>query len=408
MINPSGIITTFAGNGVSAYAGDGGPAALASFSGIWGVATDPYGNVLIDDIGGYIRKVSPSGIITTIAGNGTCTWPGTGNGGQAVSATLCTPQCIATDPWGNIYFGDAGATRIRKINISTGIITTIAGTTYGYGGDGGLAINAAFEEAWGIAYCNGNIYISDFGTATVRMIDPAGYISTIAGYYAPTNNYGQTGNGGPARNAWLYGPLACTVDCAGNLYIGQSDAEVRKISTGCACAPTFTITITPTITQTRARTWTPTLTLTPTPTITWTPTLTPTLTPTPTLTATPTLTVTPTGTWFTPTATFTWQVDQPLPTLTPTPPCAIHLWPDPFNPQTALWGLLKVDCLPLGGTVSIYTVSGELVASVHEYGGLATWNGQNQYGLPASAGIYYYAIQSGTQTVQTGKFLLTR
>lgn len=171
--------------------------------------------------------------------------------------------------------------------------------------------------------------------------------------------------------------------------------------------PTPTITLTPTLTNT------PTITLTPTatdsPTLTFTPTNTLSPTATPTVTLTPTVTNTPTAT-LTPTITNTPTITQtPVPTATPTPVCLIHVWPNPYNPAFAFNGTLKVDCVPPGDWVYLYTVSGELVNKVQEKGGMVQWDGRNQSNQPAAAGIYFYAVQpSGGPAVQTGKFLLVK
>lgn len=97
-----------------------------------------------------------------------------------------------------------------------------------------------------------------------------------------------------------------------------------------------------------------------------------------------------------------------LPTSIPTSPCAIHVWPDPFNPQYAIGGTLKVGCLPPGATVSFYTVSGELVSQVNEAGGMAQWAGTNRQNLLVSSGIYFYVIQNGSNVLGRGKFLINR
>lgn len=174
--------------------------------------------------------------------------------------------------------------------------------------------------------------------------------------------------------------------------------------------PTLTPTLTPTFTNsttpTLSFTWTQTFTSTSTPTLTptQTPTDTPTLTFTPTITYTPTLTFTSTNTFTitqTPTITDTFTV---TPTFTPT--CAIHLWPDPFNPNTAPGGLLKVSCVPTGGLVGFYTVSGEMVQVAQESGGLAQWGGINRQGVRVSPGIYFYVIQNGSNVLARGKFLI--
>ena len=151
---------------------------------------------------------------------------------------------------------------------------------------------------------------------------------------------------------------------------------------------------------------------TPTPTATDTPTLTPTVTPTSTQTSTPTTspTVTPTFT-LPPTATITpTNTPTTTPTITPTftPTCEIHVWPDPFNPNYAVNGTLKVSCLPSGTTVSFFTLAGELVNQLPEVGGMIQWNGKNQQGVPVSPGIYYYVIKNGQNPLGKGKFLVSR
>lgn len=98
----------------------------------------------------------------------------------------------------------------------------------------------------------------------------------------------------------------------------------------------------------------------------------------------------------------------PRPTGTPTPSCVTRVWPDPFNPQYAVNGLMKFDCVPTGATVSIYTVAGEEVWQGGSFGWMAVWNGWNENGYPVAPGIYYYAVQLGGKTLQTGKFLVVR
>jgi len=178
--------------------------------------------------------------------------------------------------------------------------------------------------------------------------------------------------------------------------------------------PTATPTVTPTLTPTLTPSPTPTFTITPTstdtitPTSTWTPTITSTATPTSTPTFTPTSSSTRTPT-VTPTCTTT-----ATPTTTPTPSCAIHAWPDPYNPGRAWRSFFRVGCLPPGAKVDFYTVSGEWVGSstqldndaVQYESWVAEWDGRNRYGARVSDGIYYYVVLSGSQTLQKGKFLI--
>lgn len=155
---------------------------------------------------------------------------------------------------------------------------------------------------------------------------------------------------------------------------------------------------------------TDTPTVTPTPTWTGTPTFTPTITPTPTVTLTPTITYTPTVTFtptntFTPTATLS-PTDTPVPTATPVP---LHVWPDPFNPRYAWNQELIAYQVPLGATMSIYTLSGELAAGPlgSDGTGHIYWKyALNNQGVKVSPGTYYYVIQSGNSTLLTGKLLV--
>ncbi len=224
MINTSGIITTVAGSASAAFSGDGGPATLAGIGPV-DIAIDGAGNLYIaDQSNNRVRKVNSSGIITTIAGNGTY---GTGDGGPALLAGLYTPSGIALDLAGNIYISEYGC-RVQKISTS-GIITTVAGSNFcSHSGDGGLATLAGFDSPSGIAVdAAGNIFISDSPVNRVRKVNTSGIISTYAG--DGTNVSG--GDGGPATSAQISSPLGLEVDAAGNLYITDSGAHIRKVIT---------------------------------------------------------------------------------------------------------------------------------------------------------------------------------
>ena len=173
VVNTAGIITTLAGIGTPNYTGDGGPADSAQLNSPFGVAVDNKGNVYIADAqNSCIRKVNDSGIISTFAGNGTIGI--TGDGGQATAADLNDPVSVAVDSLGNVYIADVSNRSIRKVDTS-GIITTIAGNgTPGYSGDGGLATAAQFSEPYGVAAdLFGDIYIDDVGNQDIRMAYPA-------------------------------------------------------------------------------------------------------------------------------------------------------------------------------------------------------------------------------------------
>lgn len=219
------VIITVAGDSTAGYNGDNIAANTAHLKYPQSVATDSGGNVYIGDVGnGRIRKVSQSGIITTYAGTG-----GDGDGGDggpATAASLNAPY-MATDHSGNLYFSDPLYNRIRKIN-AAGVVSNFAGTgTGGFSGDGGPAAAAQFSQPTGIAVDgNGNVYISDNGNNRVRKINTAGFINTIAG-----GGSSGMGDGGPATAAQIFEPDNITVDNAGNVFVVSGNL-VRKIDVG--------------------------------------------------------------------------------------------------------------------------------------------------------------------------------
>jgi len=226
------IITTVAGTGVAGFSGDGGPAASAQLSEPVHVVFDESGNLYITDAGNQrIRKVdTATGIITTVAGNGIAGF--SGDGGPATSAELNFPNGVGLDGAGNVYFGDSNNNRIRKIDVTTGIISTVAGNgTAGYSGDGGLATNAELNFPSRPAIDSaGNLYVADFLNNVVRRVDSTSHvIVTIAG----TGAAGNSGDDGPASLAQFNGPLSITVDTNGNLYVSEINNErIRFINTG--------------------------------------------------------------------------------------------------------------------------------------------------------------------------------
>ena len=168
-VNTSGIISTYAGNGGSGYSGDGGQATAAELY-PHGLATDSSNNVYIADYNNHaVRKVNTSGVISTFAGNGLPAY--SGDGGQATAAQLYYPNGVAIDGNGNVYIADQDNNRIRKVNAS-GIITTFAGNgTFGYSGDGGQATAAEFWNPFGVAADGcGNLYIADHGNFVIRSV----------------------------------------------------------------------------------------------------------------------------------------------------------------------------------------------------------------------------------------------
>ncbi|HTA83822.1 MAG TPA: T9SS type A sorting domain-containing protein [Bacteroidia bacterium] len=224
-INTSGIIATIAGNGTGAYNGDGEAATLSEFNDTYGMATDKAGNVyLADGKNNRVRKVSTSGIISDFAGNGTAGY--SGDGGSAVLAELNLPEGVAIDNSGNVYISEVSNNRIRKVN-TNGIISTFAGNgSPGYSGDGSAATNASLYAPAEIASdISGNLYIADSYNHRVRRINTSGTISTIAG----NGNVGSTGDGGEATSAELAYPYGVTVDTKGNTYIGDANSSLVRM-----------------------------------------------------------------------------------------------------------------------------------------------------------------------------------
>jgi len=227
-VDSAGLLTIVAGNGTRGFSGDGGPATAASFDDAHHVVVDGGGDLYIIDYFNYrIRKIdAATGIITTVAGNGTYGF--SGDGGPATQARLSSVQGLAVDSSGNLYLADSSTRRIRKVDVATGIITTVAGTGgLGVGGDGGPATSAQFWSPFGVAVdASGNLYIADTGANRVRRVDHAsGIITTVAGNGSSTFS----GDGGPATAAGV-SPSDVTVDASGNLYIPDGDASrIRRV-----------------------------------------------------------------------------------------------------------------------------------------------------------------------------------
>ena len=201
-VSTGGTITTVAGNGNSGYSGDGAPATSAEINLPQGVAVDSAGNLYIADTGNnVIRLVGANGLISTLAGNGLIGY--SGDGGPAAQAQLGNPSAVAVDSAGNLFVAD-GSTRIRKV-FPSGLITTIAGNgTAGYSGDGGGALAAQLNAPSGVAVdSGGNVYVADTGNNAVRMLHPAGFGLSLA---AVTNGASfQTGAIAPGEVVALFG-----------------------------------------------------------------------------------------------------------------------------------------------------------------------------------------------------------
>jgi uncharacterized protein (TIGR03437 family) len=225
-VTTAGTISTVAGTGTLGFNGDNIPATTAELRLPDGVAVDSFGNVFIaDETNNRIRKVTLAGTISTVAGTGTAGFNGDG---QATSSELFQPAGIAVDSGGNLFIADNGNNRIRKLT-PAGAISTVAGDgTPGYKGDGLLATSAELNQPSGVAVdSNNNLYIADLANNVVRKVTSAGIISTVAG----TGSFGSGGDNGPATSAQLFMPWGVAVDGAGNLFIADwGNNRIRKVT----------------------------------------------------------------------------------------------------------------------------------------------------------------------------------
>ena len=227
-VSTSGTILTVAGTGAAGFAGDGGSARAARLNGPTGVTVDAAGNVYVADTANHrIRKVTPAGVITTIAGTGTGGF--SGDGGQATAAQLFAPGGVAVDGAGNVYVGDTSNNRVRKV-APDGTITTVAGTgTEGYTADGVPVVTVDLHGPTALAVAaDGTVYVVEYGGGRMRKILPSGTLVTVAGQEYD----GFNGDGIPAASAQLDSPSGVAVDAAGNVYISDTDNNrIRRVGT---------------------------------------------------------------------------------------------------------------------------------------------------------------------------------
>lgn len=277
-------VSTFAGTGQAGHSGDGGPATKAQLNNPFGVIRGPDGAIYFCEYTGQVvRKVTADGTITTVAGSGR-KGPG-GDGGPALQAEFDLPHEIRFDRHGDLYIADMQNSRIRKVDMKTGIISTVAGTGQpGFSGDGGPAKQAQLKQPHSIQFDPaGNLYICDIGNNRIRKVDmKTGIITTFAGtgqaaatpdgakfataplkgprtldfdhqgnlwvalregnqvfkldlksgaihHIAGTGKKGFTGNGGPARNATLSGPKGLSVGPDGNVYLADTESHSIRV-----------------------------------------------------------------------------------------------------------------------------------------------------------------------------------
>jgi sugar lactone lactonase YvrE len=215
-ISPSGNVTTLAGSGIQGYADGQGSA--ASFFFPYGIAVDQSGNVFISDVH-RIRKISPSGNVTTLAGSGNSGYAD----GQGSAASFNYPGGVAVDSGGHLYVSDSENYRIRKITPS-GFVTTLAGSGNSDYADGQGTIASFDAPSGGLAVdLNGNVYVADVDNYRIRKITPSGFVTTLAG-----SIHGYTDGQGPV--AKFHSPYHVAVDSTGNVYVADSNYRIRKIT----------------------------------------------------------------------------------------------------------------------------------------------------------------------------------
>jgi sugar lactone lactonase YvrE len=223
----TGVITTVAGTGVADFAGDDGPATLAALNGPRQVLFDTQGRMLVaDTLNGRVRRVDmATGLITTVAGGGSVV----GDNGPATAARLQYPFHFDLDADDNLFIPDAYAARVRRVDAATNVITTVAGNgTAGYTGDDGQAVDAQLAMPYGVAVDGaGNFYIAELENQVIRRVDAlSGVITTVAG----TGNWGTDGDWGPATSAELSEPTDVRLDAAGDLLVADSlNHRVRRV-----------------------------------------------------------------------------------------------------------------------------------------------------------------------------------
>lgn len=227
-VNTSGIITTIAGNGIAGFAGDGGPATDASFSIPSGIAIDLSGNIYVaDQYNNRVRKIDTFGVVTTIAGNGSAGF--SGDGGPATAAQLSYPLSVAVDTACNVFIFDYDHIHVRKVTPSGSISTYAGGGSVAYvSGLGGPATNTSFDDNGGLAVdAAGNLYVA--GGMYVAMVSTSGIITNVAG--AIPFAFCGSGDGGPATSAGFNEISGVAIDAHGNMYIANSAcAEIKLVS----------------------------------------------------------------------------------------------------------------------------------------------------------------------------------
>ena len=216
-------IHTIAGTGVKGFAGDGGPADKAQLNNPFGVARGPDGALYICDTDNHrIRKIAPDGKISTIAGTGERGW--SGDGGPALQAKLNEPYEVCFDAAGNVFWVERMSHTARKLDVKTGVISTVAGCgMMGFGGDGGPATSAKLNQPHSLGFDPaGDLYICDILNHRIRKVDmKTGVISTFAG----TGEKKTAPDGSKFAGAPLFGPRAFGLDQQGNMWLALREGN---------------------------------------------------------------------------------------------------------------------------------------------------------------------------------------
>ena len=234
----TGVIVTIAGTGAEGYSGDGGPATQATFNQPYSLQVDTNGDVyVVDRLNYVIRRIEAvTGIVTTVAGTGE---PGYGgDGGRARRAQFREPNDCFLDGRGGLLIADVQDQRIRRLNLSSGVIATFAGNgAKERRGDGRSALEASILGARAVCMDGaGNTYIAEREGNGIRKVDANGVMHTLAG----TGEFGYTGDGGPAVEATWGGPKAIRCDHAGNLLVVDTENHaIRRIDAGTGIVTTI-------------------------------------------------------------------------------------------------------------------------------------------------------------------------
>ena len=224
-VTPGGVVSTLAGLAGSQGSSDGTGSA-ARFSYPQGVAVDTSGNVYVADTSNYtIRKVTPGGVVSTLAG---MALSGGSNDGTGSAAQFGYPTGVAVDASGNVYVADYGNHTIRKVT-SGGVVSTLAGQAGTYGSTDGTGSAALFYNPQGVAVDgSGNVYVSEYYNCTLRKVTSSGVVTTLAGL---AGTYGSSDGTGNAARFWA--PSGVAVDTSGNLYVAdQYNHTIRKVTSG--------------------------------------------------------------------------------------------------------------------------------------------------------------------------------